>query len=264
MVDAGGAIVAPGLHRLPHALRPVRLVGPARRPDAAARRDDRSSPATARCRSPRSAPPIGGRRATSSASSRTSRSTRSSPGSRGRGSRIASGATRSRAHGTAVNIAALVGHSNLRVYVMGDAAWERAATPGERDALCRELADALAAGALGMSTSFVDTDRHARRGAEPRRRRRRARRADRRARSRARDARGARVPPVDQGARPPARRHRARRAVGAGAAGVVHVEPARREQPRPQPGRADPRAGPFAACRRMPRCTRRCRRGRST
>ena len=27
------------------------------------------------------------------------------------------------AHGTAVNIAALVGHSNLRVYVMGDAAW---------------------------------------------------------------------------------------------------------------------------------------------
>ena len=66
------------------------------------------------------------------------------------------------AHGTAVNIAALVGHSNLRVYVMGDAAWERAATPGERDALCRELADALAAGARGMSTSFVDTDRHAR------------------------------------------------------------------------------------------------------
>ena len=37
-----------------------------------------------------------------------------------------------RAHGTAVNIAALVGHSNLRVYVMGDEAWDRAATDDER------------------------------------------------------------------------------------------------------------------------------------
>ena len=35
------------------------------------------------------------------------------------------------AHGTAVNIAALVGHSNLRTYVMGDEAWDRAATPEE-------------------------------------------------------------------------------------------------------------------------------------
>ena len=34
-----------------------------------------------------------------------------------------------RMHGTAVNIAALVGHSNLRVYVMGDDAWERARPP---------------------------------------------------------------------------------------------------------------------------------------
>src|SRR6476660_8968948 len=62
------------------------------------------------------------------------------------------------AHGTAVNIAALVGHSNLRVYVMGDEAWDRAATPDERAQLAAVLAESLAAGALGMSTSFVDQD----------------------------------------------------------------------------------------------------------
>jgi N-acyl-D-amino-acid deacylase len=66
-----------------------------------------------------------------------------------------------RMHGTAVNVAALVGHSNLRVYVMGDDAWERAATPDERDRLAAVLAECLGAGALGLSTSFVDTDRHA-------------------------------------------------------------------------------------------------------
>ena len=66
-----------------------------------------------------------------------------------------------RMHGTAVNIAALVGHSNLRVYVMGDDAWDRAATPDERERLAGVLAESLAAGALGLSTSFVDTDRHA-------------------------------------------------------------------------------------------------------
>jgi N-acyl-D-aspartate/D-glutamate deacylase len=67
-----------------------------------------------------------------------------------------------RSHGTAVNVAALVGHSNLRVFVMGDDAWERAATPEERAALAGVLAECLAAGALGLSTSFVDTDRHGR------------------------------------------------------------------------------------------------------
>jgi N-acyl-D-amino-acid deacylase len=66
-----------------------------------------------------------------------------------------------RMHGTAVNIAALVGHSNLRVYVMGDDAWERAATLDECERLGVVLAECLAAGALGLSTSFVDTDRHA-------------------------------------------------------------------------------------------------------
>jgi N-acyl-D-amino-acid deacylase len=65
-----------------------------------------------------------------------------------------------RAHGTAVNIAALVGHSNLRVYVMGHEAWDRAATDDERARLASVLADSLAAGALGLSTSFIDQDRH--------------------------------------------------------------------------------------------------------
>src|SRR4051794_40200854 len=62
--------------------------------------------------------------------------------------------------GTAVNLAALIGHSNLRVFVMGDEAWERAPTSEERDALAHVLGNCLDAGAVGMSTSFVDQDRH--------------------------------------------------------------------------------------------------------
>ncbi len=61
-----------------------------------------------------------------------------------------------------MNIAPLIGHSNLRVYVMGDDAWDRAATVDERAELARVLADCLAAGALGLSTSFTDQDRHGR------------------------------------------------------------------------------------------------------
>jgi len=45
------------------------------------------------------------------------------------------------AHGTAVNVGALIGHSNLRVYVMGDDAWDRAATPEERAAIADALAE---------------------------------------------------------------------------------------------------------------------------
>ena len=63
---------------------------------------------------------------------------------------------------TAVNVAALVGHSNLRVFVMGDAAWERAATAEERETIAAVLRECLAAGATGLSTSFVDQDRHGR------------------------------------------------------------------------------------------------------
>ena len=66
------------------------------------------------------------------------------------------------ARGAGVNIAALMGHSPLRLVVMGDDAWERAATPEE----CARMADildaAMAAGAWGLSTSFFDEDRQGR------------------------------------------------------------------------------------------------------
>ncbi len=63
------------------------------------------------------------------------------------------------ATGAALNMASLIGHSMLRIYVMGADAWERAATTDEIDAMCSELADALSAGCFGLSTSFFDVDR---------------------------------------------------------------------------------------------------------
>lgn len=57
-----------------------------------------------------------------------------------------------------INVAGLVGHSPLRSYVMGAAAQERAATPEETAEMCRVLADAVRAGAAGLSTSYVDMD----------------------------------------------------------------------------------------------------------
>ncbi|MCF2533285.1 N-acyl-D-amino-acid deacylase family protein [Yinghuangia soli] len=61
--------------------------------------------------------------------------------------------------GSAVHVAALVGHSTLRAYAMGEAADQRAATADERAALAAALQECLAAGAFGLSTSFVDSDR---------------------------------------------------------------------------------------------------------
>jgi N-acyl-D-aspartate/D-glutamate deacylase len=66
------------------------------------------------------------------------------------------------ARGAGLNIAALMGHSPLRLVVMGDAAWERAATPDERDRMAAILDAAMAAGAWGLSTSFFDEDRRGR------------------------------------------------------------------------------------------------------
>ncbi|HEY8516075.1 MAG TPA: amidohydrolase family protein [Candidatus Binatia bacterium] len=57
-----------------------------------------------------------------------------------------------------INVAALVGHSPLRSYVMGPAAQERAATEAEIKEMCRVLADAIRGGAAGLSTSYVDMD----------------------------------------------------------------------------------------------------------
>lgn len=63
---------------------------------------------------------------------------------------------------TSLNMASLIGHSMLRIYVMGADAWKRAATPAEIDDMCVELRDALAAGCFGISTSFFDVDRNSR------------------------------------------------------------------------------------------------------
>jgi N-acyl-D-aspartate/D-glutamate deacylase len=57
-------------------------------------------------------------------------------------------------HGTALNFTAYSGHSALRLYVMGDAAYERAATAAEIERMAHLVREAIAAGAAGFSTSF--------------------------------------------------------------------------------------------------------------
>src|SRR5262249_11084844 len=59
--------------------------------------------------------------------------------------------------GTAINVGALVGHTPVRLYVMGEEAAEREATPAEVDAMRGLVAGALAAGALGFATSKSPT-----------------------------------------------------------------------------------------------------------
>lgn len=61
---------------------------------------------------------------------------------------------------TPVNFASFCGHIPIRLAVMGEAAWERAATPGEIQRMCALLDDALAAGAMGMSSNQLDRDKH--------------------------------------------------------------------------------------------------------
>ena len=57
-----------------------------------------------------------------------------------------------------INVAPLAGHSLLRLWVMGDAAMTRTAEPDEIDNMCALLTDCIRAGAVGLSTSFVDMD----------------------------------------------------------------------------------------------------------
>jgi N-acyl-D-aspartate/D-glutamate deacylase len=64
-----------------------------------------------------------------------------------------------RAHPTAVNAAPLVGHTPIRIWVMGEAAWERKATEDEIAEMERVLRDSLAAGAFGMGSAEMDLDR---------------------------------------------------------------------------------------------------------
>ena len=55
--------------------------------------------------------------------------------------------------GTAINVGAMVGHSAVRLHVMGLDSTERAAKPDEVDAMAQIVGDATAAGALGFSSS---------------------------------------------------------------------------------------------------------------
>jgi N-acyl-D-amino-acid deacylase len=59
--------------------------------------------------------------------------------------------------GTAINFGALVGHTPVRLWVMGEEATEREATADEIGAMRGLVADALAAGALGFATSKAPT-----------------------------------------------------------------------------------------------------------
>ncbi|MBO0731337.1 MAG: amidohydrolase family protein [Acidimicrobiaceae bacterium] len=60
--------------------------------------------------------------------------------------------------GFGVNLATFIGHTPLRMFVMGNAAWERAATPAERADMANVLDNCLREGAFGLSSSFLDRD----------------------------------------------------------------------------------------------------------
>src|SRR5262250_3046774 len=59
--------------------------------------------------------------------------------------------------GTAINVGALVGHSAVRLYVMGEESTEREATPDEIAQMRAIVGQALRAGALGFATSKSPT-----------------------------------------------------------------------------------------------------------
>jgi N-acyl-D-aspartate/D-glutamate deacylase len=59
--------------------------------------------------------------------------------------------------GTAINVGALVGHTPVRTYVMGEEATERAARDDEIETMRSLVTDALRAGAIGFATSKSPT-----------------------------------------------------------------------------------------------------------
>src|SRR4051794_6878316 len=59
-----------------------------------------------------------------------------------------------------INVAPLVGHSAIRMWVMGEDAFHREATAAEIAAMQAALRDCLDAGASGLSTSYIDVDHH--------------------------------------------------------------------------------------------------------
>jgi N-acyl-D-aspartate/D-glutamate deacylase len=62
----------------------------------------------------------------------------------------------------AINVAPLVGHSSIRLFVMGEDAAQRTASEAELRAMQDVLRGCLAAGAVGLSTSFIDIDENLR------------------------------------------------------------------------------------------------------
>jgi N-acyl-D-aspartate/D-glutamate deacylase len=67
------------------------------------------------------------------------------------------------AAGASCNVAPLVGHSNLRMAVLGEESFERAASDDERAELSELARTCIDAGAFGVSLSFVDLDSTGRR-----------------------------------------------------------------------------------------------------
>ena len=65
------------------------------------------------------------------------------------------------ASGLGLNFAAYIGHTALRLFAMGDEAYERPATGAEIVAMQTILREALEAGAAGFATSFAPTHRGA-------------------------------------------------------------------------------------------------------
>ena len=63
---------------------------------------------------------------------------------------------------TPVHFASFCGHIPLRLYVMGEEAWIRAARTDEVEQMCALLDDAMRAGALGLSSNQLDYDKHER------------------------------------------------------------------------------------------------------
>ncbi len=60
-------------------------------------------------------------------------------------------------HGMALNYAAYIGHTPLRIFVMGDQAARRTATSDEVSQMTALVAEAMEAGAAGFATSFAIT-----------------------------------------------------------------------------------------------------------
>ena len=64
-------------------------------------------------------------------------------------------------HGTLLNFAAYVGHTPLRIFVMGDQSVGRAATADEISQMADLVSEAMESGAAGFATSFAVTHRGA-------------------------------------------------------------------------------------------------------